>query len=174
MSLWTDVEFQRVAMSTRLSERSISACRAVLVDGMSGADAAKEYKFFHAQISRSLATLKSRQESMVESATHLITDKEALLKFAVLQIAKTMKGEGFTVQDALPGNTYDGPILFSSHGFVVQQVGRTGVLHDLGVLDAIPQLNKRHLITYPGGDGPVRASVSEINLPPAVSTQVGR
>ena len=174
MSLWTDVEFQRIAMSTRLSERSIIACRAVLVDGMTGSEAAKEYKMFPAHISRTLATLKARQEEMVESATHLTTDTEALLKFTVLQIAKAMKGEGFIVQDASPGNIYDGPILLSSHGFVVQQVGRTGVRHDLGVLESVPQLNKRHLITYPSGDGPVRATVTEVNPLPAVSTQVGR
>lgn len=148
MRLWSDAEFQRVARHTRLAARTLEACHDVMVDGMSGADAARKHKLFHAQVSRSVRALHDRQEAMVNSAVEITIDNEALLKFTVLQIAKKMMGDKFEIVEASPGATYEGPIMNNSHGFLVQRVGRSGVLHDVGVFASPPPLNCPLLITY--------------------------
>lgn len=159
MSLWSDAEFQRVALSTRLSARTLAACRDVMVDGVHGADAARTHKMFHAQISRSITALREKQLTMLNSAVEVAVDNDALLKFTVLQIGKKMMGDGFEVRNASPGSTYEGPILSNSHGFLVQKVGRSGVMHDLGAFASPPPLNRPLTIAY-SEDG-LKATVTE-------------
>ena len=170
MSVWSETEFQRVAAGTKLSERTLAACRDVLVDGLPGSEVARKHHVFQSQISRSIGLLQKRQLEIVENASALYFDTTAFLKAAVLQIAKHAIGDNFDVQDASPGRTYEGPILVNSHGFLVQRVGRTGILHDAGALERIPTSNAAQSITYPR-DGVGKASVSEVL--PAQETAVG-
>lgn len=148
MDQWSDAEFQRIARNTRLSARTLEACRDVMVTGVPGAEAARTHKMFHAQISRSVKTLRDTQQAMVNSAVEIAIDNDALLKFTVIQIAKKMMGEKFEVRTAAPGETYEGPVLNNSHGFLIQQVGRSGVMHDVGVFSANPPLNIPLKIVY--------------------------
>ena len=160
MSLWPEVEFQRVALSTKLSERTLAACHDVLVDGMSGVDAAARNKMFPAQISRAVGTLRDKQLSMVELAETL-KDEGALLKFTAHQVAKTLMGEA-AVLDAIPGQSYDGWIVASTPGFLIQKVGRCAVVHDLGNFEEIPKPNSATVISYP--DNGMKAVLSESAL----------
>lgn len=150
--LWTDADFQRVALSTKLSQRSVDACRSVLVDGLSGLEAAALHKMFPAQISRSLGTLRERRGEMVKSA-EAFKDDAALLKFTAGQVAKSILGDALVVEDAQAGKQYEGPIVVNVHGFLVQKVGRIGIVHDLGNLDRLPSLNTPLTIVYPEETG---------------------
>ena len=160
MSLWPAVEFQRVALSTKLSERTLAACRDVLVDGMSGVDAAARHKMFPAQISRSIGKLRDMQLSMAEIA-EAVFDEGTLLKFTAHQVAKTLMGEA-AVLDALPGQSYDGWIVASTPGFLIQRIGRVAVVHDLGNFEEIPKPNNATVISYP--DNGMKAVLSESAL----------
>jgi hypothetical protein len=173
MSLWSETEFQRIAAGTKLSERTLEACHDVLVDGVPGADVARKRNLLHAHISRSINSLRGKQMEMVDSATALVSDTTVLFKFAVLQMAKQTVGAGFDVRDASPGHTYEGPVVVNSHGFLVQRIGPTGVLHDIGALERLPSANSVLRITYPY-DGVGKASVSEVLPVQATAVSVGR
>ena len=60
--LWTESEFERVAGVTGLSTRSLMACKAVLVDGLSFADAAVKHKLYVSQITRGLKELREKNK----------------------------------------------------------------------------------------------------------------
>lgn len=175
MSLWTEPEFQRIALGTKLmerrSERTLAACREVLVEGVSGVDAAARHKMFPAQISRALGVLRDKQADMVKSAEALKSDG-ALLKFTAAQVAKSMVGDGLVIEDAEPGKAYEGPVIVNTHGFVVQKVGRGGVIHDLGKLERMPPLNVSLSIVYLKNDE--KAVVTEKSLANEQGKDLGR
>lgn len=148
MSLWSEVEFQRVALTTKLTERTLVACHDVLVDGIPGVQAAARNKIFPAQISRAISTLKDKQLSMVEEAKAL-NDDSVLLKFTAHQVAKTFMSEYAVIVDAEPGQSYDGRIVAFTPGFLIQKIGRSAVVHDLGKFEETPTLNSAILISYP-------------------------
>lgn len=148
MSLWTESEFQRVALTTKLSERTLAACRDVLIEGASGIDAAATHKMFPAQISRAIGVLRDKQASMIESAKTM-NEGAHLLKFTAAQAAKKIVGPGLAINDAELGKIYVGQVIVITHGFVVQKVGQSGVMHDLGNLEKMPPLNVSLTITYP-------------------------
>lgn len=150
--MWTEDDFQRIALSTRLSTRTVAACRAILVDGVSGVEAGALHKMHPAQISRALGVLRDRQEELVESAKTLQSES-ALLKYTAVQVAKNIVGAGLEIADAEPGKTYEGQVIVNTHGFLVQKVGRIGVIHDLGKLEARPTLNAVLEIKYPQNGG---------------------
>ena len=161
MSIWSEVEFQRVALSTKLSERTIAACHDVLVSGMSGTEAAARNKMFSAQISRSIGTLKDKQFSMVEAAK-MRNDESALLKFTAHQVAQRLLGESVVIADARPGDHYDGVILARTPGFLIQKIGRMAVVHDIGKFEEVPELDSAILISYPNNG--MKAVISESAL----------
>lgn len=161
MSLWSEVEFQRVALSTKLDEPTVAACHEVLVNGMQGKEAAARNKIFPAAVSRGIRTLKDKQLSMVETAEAL-KDEGTLLKFTAHQVAKTLLGESAVVVDARPGQSYDGWILASTPGFLIQKIGRMAVVHDLGKFEEVPKSNSAILISYP--DNGMKAVLSESSL----------
>ncbi len=148
MTLWTQSEFDRYAFGTKLSDRSLAACKEVLVDGVAGVEAAARHKIFPAQVSRSIALLRNKQAEMLLSAESL-KDENALLKYTAAQVAKTMVGASLKIEDAEPGKTYEGPMIVSTHGFVVQKTGRGAAIHDLGNLPRLPEPNVPVSITYP-------------------------
>jgi hypothetical protein len=191
MAVWTDAEFQRVALDTRLSKRTLAACRSVLVDGMTGVEAGELHSMVPAQISRGLGPMRDRRdelramrvgdvaalhgiasahilrevgaihdmrEEMIRSA-EAMRDPVELMKFTAAAVAKNMVGEGLTVADAQAGKEYVGRTIVNTHGFAVQQVGHTGVLHDHGKLNQVPPLKVLLTIAYPK-DGGI-ATVSE-------------
>ena len=171
MSLWPENEFQRIALSTKLSARTVAACRDVLVADVAGVDAALTHQMFPAQISRALKVLRDRRAEMSRSAETL-KDEGALLKYTAAKVAKSVAGEGLSISDAQPGRSYDGKVIVITHGFMVQQAGRSGVMHDLGNLDKSPTLNTSLTISYPLDGG--RAMVNENKLPEKQARDVGR
>lgn len=152
MSKWSDAELDRYALGTKITERTLDACRDVLVNQMSGVDAASKWKLFPGQVSRAISTLEAKKDEMVKSAQEL-QDAAALLKYTAIEVAKQMVGPSLTVKDPVSGKSYEGPIIVSTHGFAVQRVGRSAVIHDLGMLDQIPVAKAAtsipYTITYP-------------------------
>lgn len=147
-SLWPEAEFQRVAISTKLSERTLAACRDVLVHGVAGIDSASTHGLKSSAISRGLGVLRDRREEISKSAG-VFLNEGLLLRFAAAEAAKQFAGDGLTIVDAHPGFKYEGKIVAATHGFAVQQQGRFGIMHDLGNLDRIPTINTLLTIDYP-------------------------
>jgi hypothetical protein len=160
MSLWTPEEFNRSAASTRLSDRTLVACQDVLVNGMSGVDAAERNNVLPAQISRGLATLREKREQYLSTLKDRQSAKD-ILKASVIQYAREMAGENLVVKDAQPGLQYEGRAVVKLDGFLVQRNGRNATVHDLGKLDAVPRLDTYLVITYPETEG--LAAVEEKN-----------
>lgn len=171
MIKWTEAEFQRVALNTRLKDRTLDACKAVLVEGLQGNEAADLHKMFPQQVSRAVATLKETRESMLESAQARASGDE-LLKLTAAQVAKNILGQDLSIKDAERGKSYDGPVIVNTHGFAVQRVGRSGVIHDLGQLASVPGINLNVSISYPKGAG--QALVEEKVKSLGVKKEVGR
>lgn len=159
MSLWTDDEFQRSAINTRLSNRTLAACRDVLVNGLSGVEAGTIHQVMPPQISRALKLLREQQAEIIASGKVLIASKE-VLKSSVVQEARSVAGEDLVIEDAMPGRLYEGPGIVKKDGFVVQRVGLVGIIHDLGKLQQSPNMNARLSIAYPKDGG--LASVNEV------------
>lgn len=159
MDRWTELEFQRVAHETRIADRTLDACKDVLVNGMSGSDAASKHQMFHSQISRALTTLRDKHAEV-----GLRTQSTDLLKHMAQEIAKGVLGPAFSTAMAEPGKTYAGPIVVSTNGYVVQKVGRSGVLHDKGSFEVVPEQGQHVEIEYPTGqDRAVVRAVAEVD-----------
>ena len=156
--LWTEEEFQRIAINTRLSSRTLSACHDVLVDGLSGVDAAKLRSVLPTQISRSINAMRDRQEELLKSVAVLSESANAMKLIAVKE-AQQLGGEKAVIKEAVVGQAYEGTCLQITPGFAIQKVGRFLVIHDLGRLSQEPPTGKRLKIEYPEGGG--LASVSE-------------
>jgi hypothetical protein len=122
--------------------------------------AAALHKVFPGQISRAVGKIRDSHASMLETAESLAEEGQ-LLKFSAHQVAKNLVGDKRVI-DAQPGQAYDGWIVASTPGFLIQKVGRSAVVHDLGRFDAIPKANSAVQISYPQlGD---KAVVSESAL----------
>ena len=165
MSLWTETELIRVARHTKLATRTLDACREFLIDGITGVEAADKYKIFPATLSRGVRTLEEKRVEMVKSASSNLSDV-SLIKFATGMRAKELFGASLNIVDAQPGKTYQGEVVLIDQGFLVQKVGRNGVVHDVGALIAVPALNSRMLISYPKSIG--LATVAQIDQKNAV------
>lgn len=144
---WTEDEFRRVALDTRISERTLDACKDVLIEGMTGADAADKHKMFASQISRAVATLRDKRAHMVEIAS-VGKGSDEMLQYVATQVAKALQGKDFQCVLAEPGQKYDGQVIAQSKGYLVQKVGRTGVLHDTARFNKLPPLNEDLRIAY--------------------------
>ena len=163
MTKWSAAEFDRYAIGTKITERTLDACRDVLVNQVPGVEAARTWKLFPAQISRAIATLEAKKEEMVNSAKELQEDS-ALLKFTATKVAEQIFGSSLNVKDAVAGKSYEGPTIVCTHGFAVQRVGRGAVLHDLGMLDQVPTPAVSINIAYPV-DGQ-KAKVTKVEATP--------
>lgn len=162
--LWTHADFDRFALGTRITARTLDACRAVLVEGVPGVEAASQHSLFPGQVSRAVSTLRTKREQMVESAQAL-QDDAALLKYTAIAVAKKIVGPSLSVREPEPGQCYEGEVIVNTHGFCVQKIGRGAVVHDLGKLDLVPDTAKALAITYPK-DGQ-KALVRDLVVPPA-------
>jgi hypothetical protein len=158
MTLLSEGEFQRLAVTARLAPDAMSACQAVLVGGMRVGDVAALHGIASAHILREVGAIHDMREEMIRSA-EAMRDPVELMKFTAAAVAKNMVGEGLTVADAQAGKEYVGRTIVNTHGFAVQQVGHTGVLHDHGKLNQVPPLKVLLTIAYPK-DGGI-ATVSE-------------
>lgn len=162
MSVWTESEFQRAAAKTELSARTLAACSDVLVKGLAGVDVALAHNMKRSQISRGVGALRERQEELKAEAELLMGEGELLKsrnKAYVTQLAKNIVGEGLAIVDAEPGKIYEGRAIVAELGLVVQQVGRTGVVHDYGNLKELPPIGVLVTIAYAKDGG--RAAVVE-------------
>ena len=56
MTKWSEAEFDRYAIGTKITERTLDACRDVLVNQVPGVEAARTRKLFPGQVSRAIAT----------------------------------------------------------------------------------------------------------------------
>jgi hypothetical protein len=167
MEQWTEFEFQRVARTTRLNERSLEACKDVLVGGMVGAAACEKHKIFHSQLSRSLSLLREKRE-VVSQIVQSSAEKQ---QYLATEVGKALFGRGFHSDLAEPGKAYKGQVVAQTDGYLLQKVGRSGVLHDLANLKRVPALNVDVQIKYPREGG--AAVVTEAPAP-AKGAELGR
>lgn len=163
---WDIKEFERVANGTRLQNKMIAACRDVLVDGRSGAEASLAHGVQPPHVSRALKLLREKRNEL--RASHLehtwalnALELVDILKSAAKEAAQSIKGSGWIIRDAEAGKVYEGSGVVKAGGYFVQDLGRVGVIHDLKMLDTEPVLGKRLEITY-GRDG--RGVTSEVPL----------
>lgn len=160
MDRWTDEEFRRIAQNTRIKDRTLDACRDVLVQGMSGIDAAEKHKMFPAQISRAITTLRTKQAEII--AFPVVRKESAELnQLVAAETAKALLGQGFASRLAQPGQAYKGPLVIQAAGYLVQQVGRGGVLHDITSFEQIPPLKEEVTIAYGKEGGMAQVSAAE-------------
>lgn len=160
MERWTEDEFRRVALNTRISKRTLEACKDVLVDGLSGIAAADKHKMFAPQISRAITTLREKQAEMMEFAS-VSKDANEMLRYMTTEIAKGIYGQDFQCALAQPGQAYEGPLVIQSKGYLVQKVGRIGVLHDLARFNDLPPLHANLRITYDQEGGLAKVGPAE-------------
>ncbi len=173
---WEKIEFDRVANETRLGKSMIAACRDVLVDGTTGAEAAKKHDVLPPHISRSLKVLREKREELrmsdLETAKALRVmgvatkqlvvpetgpDMSSVLNAAAREAAQSIKGVGWVIREGAPGQSYEGSGVVKVGGFFVQDIGRIGIIHDLKNLDVEPVLGKRWEISYSSnGKGSVK------------------
>jgi hypothetical protein len=152
MERWTEDEFRRVANNTRISERTLDACKDVLVEGISGVAAAEKHKMFAPQISRALTTLRDKQAKMMESAS-VSKEADQMQQYIATGIARSLVGKDFQCALAQPGQAYDGPLIGQSEAYLIQKVGRQGVLHDLARFSEHPPLQQNLRIAYDKAGG---------------------
>ncbi|AMR78048.1 KfrB domain-containing protein [Cupriavidus nantongensis] len=157
MEGWTEDEFRRVARNTRISKRTLEACKDVLVDGLSGIAAAEKHKMFAPQISRAITTLREKQAEMMEFAA-VCKDADEMLQYMATEVAKALYGQDFQCALAQPGQLYEGPLVVQSKGYLVQKVGRIGILHDVSRFEDIPPLHADLRIAYDKAGGLAKVS----------------
>lgn len=139
-----------MALNTRISDRILDACKDVLVEGMSGVDAAEKHQVFASQISRALTNLRDKHAKVMESAS-VSKDADVMQQYIATELARTLVGKDFQCALAQPGQTYDGPLVGQTAVYVVQKVGRQGVLHDLARFSVHPPLQQNLRIAYDKG-----------------------
>lgn len=147
---WSEDEFRKVASETRITERTLNACRDVLVNGMTGVATAGKHKMFPAQISRALTTLREKQDEMGKSVVIGAVDLE---QYIASEVGRALVGPDFECDLAQGGRVYEGSILAQSKGFLVQKVGRGGVLHPISAFEQMPPMNQLLTITYDKNNG---------------------
>lgn len=147
MERWTEDEFRRVAHNTRISERTLEACRDVLVDGISGVAAAEKHKMFAPQISRALTTLRDKQAKIMENVS-VAKDADQMQQYIATEVARSLVGKDFECILAKPGHAYEGPMIGQTSAYLIQKVGRQGVLHDLTRFVEPPPLKTNLRISY--------------------------
>ncbi|ART61521.1 hypothetical protein CBP36_21385 (plasmid) [Acidovorax carolinensis] len=147
MDRWTENEFQRVARTTRISTRTLDACKDVLVDGMSNMAAAAKHKMFAPQISRAVTTLREKQAEQMKFAS-IRKESDEMMQYIASEVARHLFGQEFETTLAQPGCSYEGPVVVQSKGYLVQKVGRGGVLHNVAAFDNLPQLQQTLRIDY--------------------------
>lgn len=160
MDRWSEDELRRVAAETRLSARTIDACRDVLVTGMSGVSVAEKHKMFPAQISRSLTTLRDKQADL-NKAVGVGPASVGLEQYIASEVARALMGQDFECRLAQPGQSYEGPMLAQSKGFMVQKVGRSGILHPIAGFVQIPPMNTSLTVSYEKGGSMAQISLSQ-------------
>lgn len=172
MERWNENEFRRVAQTTRISTRTLDACKDVLVDGMSGTAAAEKHRMFPAHVSRALTTLRDKQADLMKFAT-VRKDSDEMLQYMASEVAKHLYGQDFESKLAQPGQTYEGPIVVRGKGYLVQKVGRGGILHDIAHFDHIPPLQQDLRIDYDSLGQPTK--VAPLDAPEKTrSSDLGR
>lgn len=159
MERWTEEQLRQVASLTRVKERTLDACRDVLVEGMTGIAAAEKHKMFPAQISRALTSLRDKQAEMIEKVKDR-NETLSLEQYIASEVGRALVGNDFHCNLAQPGRVYEGSLLAQSKGYLVQKVGRTGVLHAVNAFDKIPPLNQPLTVSYEQGNG--KATVSMV------------
>lgn len=170
MREWAEEEFERAANSTRLGEKTVAACRDVLVGKMTGAAAADKHGILPPHVSRGIKVLTERRDALRQrdrqtaralQAREAAASVSGLLKAAAMEAARSIKGVPWVIRDAVAGQTYEGAGVVKVGGFLVQDIGRVGVIHDLKNVALEPELGKRLEIVYPK-EG--KAKVAEIPL----------
>ncbi|WP_394475160.1 hypothetical protein [Ralstonia mannitolilytica] len=159
MERWTEDEFRRIALDTRISERTLEACKDVLVGGMLGVDAANKHRMFPSQISRAITTLRDKKAEEMEISS-VSKEADEMRQYVASEVARALQGKDFQCVLAQPGQLYEGPIIVQSKGYLVQKVGRTGVLHDLARFTTIPPLNENLQIAYALDGGMARVGAA--------------
>lgn len=157
MDGWTEEEFQRVAQLTRISERTLEACKDVLVNGMRQYAAAEKHKMFDPQVARAITILRTKQAELVDISA-VEQDSAQMAQLVAAGTAKALFGPNFNSRLAQPGQSYTGLAAFESSGFLLQMVGSGGILHDLTKLAERPAPKSKVCITYDKKGGLARVT----------------
>lgn len=154
---WTEEEFKAAAEGTQLKDRTLAACHDVLCNGVKAVVASSFHDVQPPHISRAIKRLEERREELrvaeEQAARSLrvsdagVTVAEVFYK-AAREAAQNLKGEGWIIRDAAPGQVYEGTGVIKVGGYFVQDVGRVGVIHELNKLESEPVLGKRLEIRY--------------------------
>lgn len=160
---WTPQTFGWVADSTNLSERTLNASRDVLIDGMSGVEAAAKHAMPAPQISRAVTTMRRTREEIVESAQAVGAPPSHVSKTSAVEIAKALSGNDLEFIDAERGLNYKGAVFVNSHGFVVQKAQNVWVIHDLANFVVDPPYNEPIAIFHPMNGS--KAIVTALDMP---------
>lgn len=156
--LWNDTDFQRVVNSTKLSNRTIEACRDVLVNGLSGIEAGDKHNVLPAQISRALKAIREQEVDMPKLARSRSNAAAKMKNYAISEAKAEFPA--LKVVEIELGITYSGPIVMKTPGYVVQRDNRILVAHDIGKLERSPSMSNELHITYPKDGG--KAAVVDI------------
>jgi hypothetical protein len=158
MKRWTEKEFDSVIEHMpRLAENTVKACREVLVNGLTGAEASRITGVLPPHISRALAKLGVKREELHENLLNQAKSLkvmnnaasiDSILRVAAMEAARSIKGQDWIIRQAQPGQTYEGNGVVMTGGYFVQDVGRVGVLHHVHNLNVEPILGKRIEIQY--------------------------
>jgi hypothetical protein len=155
MARWTEDEFQRVAVTTRITPRTLAACKDVLVHGIPGSVAAERHKMFTSQLSRAMSTLKEKHTE-VTAVVAVRDDAERLQQYTAVEVGKALFGRAFESKVAEAGQVYEGQIVAQTAAYLIQRVEGHGVLHDLARFASVPPLNVSLRISYPVQQGTAR------------------
>lgn len=168
---WTVEDFERAARKTKLEKPTLDACRDVLVHGRKAVEAGRAHDVLPPHISRAVRRLgeeldKLRLEDQEAARAHRVANGDItvgeVFYAAAREAAQSIKGAGWIIRDAAPGNTYEGAGVVKVGGYFVQDTGRVGVIHDMRQLVGEPELGKRLEIRYPA-QAEEKAQVAEIS-----------
>lgn len=154
---WKESEFRQASLNSELSQRTLSACYAVLVGGASNSDAAKEYKVPSPSISRGITGLLARLEK--EISVDDLRELKGIMKAGAVDAARKIAGEGLVIEDAKAGYSYTGPIIAKFENFSVQKFGPGGIVHDDSSLNQVLVKGEKFMIEYPANGGLAKVSL---------------
>lgn len=131
-----------------MSKSTLTVCADYLVNGTKQKDICQKYGVTEGEISRGVKRLTEAREKILAQSIEFNAG-DILAQQSVVLAAKMVEGEGLSVSDAEPGQTYEGSVILNSKGFMIQKTGRSSaVLHDAGKLDKMPAARDYVKIEY--------------------------
>lgn len=163
MRMSAEIFDQVLRQQTRLSERTLEAARAVLVDGATQSHAAREMGMQRQAVQRGVARVLEVAEAIglpvmtgLQMVSPLLVQQVERAanasRVAVINSAREAFGDGVEIQDARPGCKYEGRVELRTPQHIIQNTGPASfVVHDLTKLERVPQIGAGLIATirYP-------------------------